>query len=108
MLIGSILWFLLVLWVFGLELFTAPWVARIPQPDAVGRVLGFFIMILAAFTTIAGSLAMLRRGSRQTAWAGAIVALIPCFGPCYGLLIPFAIWAITILRRKEVSSRFRG
>ncbi len=38
----------------------------------------------------------------------AIVAVIPCLGPCCLLGIPFGAWALGIMARPEVQSRFES
>jgi hypothetical protein len=108
LLVGSLLWFLMVVWVAGIQFFARGHLARLPQAEAVGEVFGFFFMALLAVATIAGAISMINRQSKQNAWAGAIVALIPVCGPCYGLLIPFAIWAIIVLCRSDVRASFRS
>lgn len=108
LLVGASLWFLMVLWVAGIHLFARGLLARLPQPEAVGELLGMFFMALLAVSTIAGAISMINRQSKQNAWAGAIVALIPVCGPCYGLLIPFAIWAIIVMCRSDVKASFRS
>ena len=37
---------------------------------------------------------------------GAILAVIPCIGPCYLLGIPFGIWALIALNRPGVREVF--
>lgn len=108
LLVGSLLWFLMVVWVAGIHLFARGLLARLPQPEAVGEVFGMFFMALLAVATIAGAISMINRQSKRNAWAGAIVALIPVCGPCYGLLIPFAIWAIIVMCRSDVKASFRS
>jgi hypothetical protein len=41
------------------------------------------------------------------AWTAAVASVIPCCSPCYVLGIPFGIWAIILLQKPEVRSRFR-
>jgi hypothetical protein len=38
---------------------------------------------------------------------GAILAVIPCIGPCYLLGIPFGIWALIALHKPGVKEDFR-
>jgi len=107
LLVGSILWFLLVVWVAGLQLIARESLVRLPQPNAVGEVIGFVLMSLLPVLTITGAVSMLNRQSFRWAWIGACVALIPACGPCYGFLIPFAIWAIVLLWCRDVKESFR-
>mgnify|MGYP007050631440 CR=1 FL=1 len=41
------------------------------------------------------------------AMTSAIIAVIPCCGPCYCLAIPLGIWALVVLAKPEVKSAFR-
>ncbi len=38
----------------------------------------------------------------------AVIAVIPCLGPCCLLGIPFGAWALAVLARPEVQSRFES
>jgi hypothetical protein len=64
------------------------------------------ILLVASILVVyaAGQMKRLRR--YQVAFAGAIVAAIPCFGPCCLLGIPFGIWALVVLNRPDVRSAF--
>lgn len=108
LLVGSMLWFLMVVCVVGLQMFAVGALASLPPEQALGELVGYLLMTLMPVATIAGAISMIKRQSKQTAWAGAIVALIPVCGPCYGLLIPFAIWAMIVMRRNEVSAQFNA
>ena len=46
--------------------------------------------------------------SYSMAMAAAIIACIPCCGPCYLLGIPFGIWSIVVLTNDEVKRAFRS
>lgn len=65
-------------------------------------VLPFFCQLL----TILGSIAMLARKQIWLAWAGTVTALFPFCGPCLGLSMPFAIWAMILLQRPAVVNAF--
>jgi hypothetical protein len=107
LLVGSVLWFLVVVLVAGQHMITREVLVRLPQPNAVGELTGFVLMSLLPVVTITGAVSMLNRQSFRWAWTGACVALIPACGPCYGFLIPFAIWAIVLLWCRDVKESFR-
>lgn len=48
---------------------------------------------------ILGALSFMRGGSGALAWAGLVLASIPCCSPWVVLGMPFAIWAITMMRK---------
>jgi hypothetical protein len=55
-----------------------------------------------------GAISMLRLKPRWAALAGAWAALIPLFGPCYVLSIPFGMWALIVLFKPEVIATFQS
>ena len=56
---------------------------------------------------LVSAIKMRRLRSYSLAKTGAILAMIPCFGPCYLLGIPFGIWAIIVLNKPGVAEEFR-
>ena len=108
LLVGSIIWLLMVVWVAGIKVFGGDLLDRLPREEAVGELVGYILMTLLPAATIVGAGSMLTRQSRRSAFAGTIVALIPACGPCYGLLFPFAIWAIVVMRRSDVRDQFKS
>ena len=104
--VGSVLWFLVNVWFVGLQLLTTNVLIRLPQPDAVGYLIGYALGSMLPILTLTGAVSMLNRNSYRWAWTGACVALITC-GPCYGFLVPFAIWAIVLLLCRDVKESFR-
>ena len=66
-------------------------------------------MLLVASCFVAfGAWKMQRLESFSLAFSSAVVAAIPCVGPCCLLGIPFGIWAIVVLNRPDVRSAFRS
>lgn len=65
------------------------------------------ISIAYSLMLVSGSFSMVRRGSYVWAVATSILAMVPLLGPCYGLSIPFGIWALVVLRRPAVRDSFR-
>lgn len=57
---------------------------------------------------IYGALQMRRLKGYTLSFSAALLAAIPCLGPCCLLGIPFGVWAIVILRRPDVRSTFRS
>src|SRR5262245_4034944 len=53
-----------------------------------------------------GAYLMKQLSSLGHAKAAAIVACIPCVGPCCLLGIPFGAWALTVLGQEEVAKSF--
>lgn len=53
-----------------------------------------------------GALKMKGLQSYGLANTGAILALIPCCGPCVCVGIPLGIWALVVLRKPEVRASF--
>ena len=55
----------------------------------------------------AGAVRMAQLKNYRLAMTAAILAVIPCIGPCYLLGIPFGIWALVVLRDPVVWYAFR-
>jgi hypothetical protein len=68
---------------------------------------GVAILLASAYCAF-GALQMKNLKSFDQARTAAIVACIPCLGPCCLLGIPFGAWALTILGRPEVRSHFES
>lgn len=64
------------------------------------------LLLIASGFVLFASIQMRQRRSYALAYAGAVVAAIPCVGPCCLLGIPFGIWALVVLHRPEVRSEF--
>jgi len=73
-----------------------------------GQIGSILVPVLCQLLAILGSIAMIRRKQIGTAWTGAVSATFPLCGPCFGLSIPFAIWAIVLLQRPSVAASFRA
>jgi len=56
---------------------------------------------LVSLTVLAGAIAMFRQNPRWLALTGAWAAVIPLFGPCFILSIPFGIRALVVLFKPE-------
>jgi hypothetical protein len=62
----------------------------------------------ASLFTFWGGLQMQKLRNYDLARNAAVVAAIPCLGPCCLLGIPFGIWAYTVLGRPEIRSAFES
>ncbi len=71
---------------------------------AVFSVIGL-IMSVVVFM---GASKMKNAESYGFAMAAAIIAMIPCLGPCCLLGLPFGIWALVVLMKPEVKAAFQG
>jgi len=74
----------------------------------IGQVGSVVVPVVCQLLTIFGSVAMIARKQLGLAWAGAVTGLFPFCGPCLGLSIPFAIWAIVLLQRSAVVAAFQA
>ncbi len=71
---------------------------------AVFSVIGL-IMSVVVFM---GASKMKNAESYGFAMAAAIIAMIPCLGPCCLLGLPFGIWALVVLMKPEEKAAFQG
>jgi len=64
-------------------------------------------IVVANVVVLAGAIQMTRLRSFGLARTAAILAIIPCIGPCYLLGIPFGIWALVVLHDPAIRHSFR-
>lgn len=64
------------------------------------------LLVIASIFVLYGAIQMKQLKDYQTARSAAIVALIPCLGPCCLLGIPFGIWALVVLSKPDVKNAF--
>lgn len=74
--------------------------------QSFGAVSNVIVLLTSAFV-IYGALQMMRLQNFGMAMGSAIVAMIPCFGPCCCLGIPVGIWALVLLNKPEIKASFR-
>jgi uncharacterized membrane protein YhaH (DUF805 family) len=77
-----------------------------PALKIIVRTIWGLVILLASGFVFWGALQMKNLRNYQTAQAAAIVAVIPCVGPCCVLGISFGAWAIAVLSRPEVKAAF--
>lgn len=65
------------------------------------------VLLIAAIFVLYGSIKMKSMTNYGLAKATAIVAMIPCIGPCCLLGIPFGIWTFIVLSKPNVRDAFR-
>ncbi len=66
------------------------------------------VLIAASGFVLYGSIAMRRLQNYRLSRMAAMVAAIPCVGPCCLLGIPFGIWAFVVLGKPEVQQAFEN
>ncbi|MBX5480632.1 MAG: hypothetical protein IRZ16_02110 [Myxococcaceae bacterium] len=76
------------------------------QMSSKGGVFSNIIVLLTSGFTIFGAMNMMKLRSFGLSMAAAIVAMLPCFGPCCCLGLPIGIWALVVLNKPEVKSAF--
>ncbi|MBW3600287.1 MAG: hypothetical protein KY475_23845 [Planctomycetes bacterium] len=77
------------------------------NPPPPRELLGFYVTAsIAPALSLYGAICTLRRERYPIAMTGAFCLCIPLFGPCGGLTIPLGVWALVLLRRKEVRQTF--
>ena len=66
------------------------------------------LQILIAILILVGAIKMKSLRSYEFAFAAAILSVIPCINPCCGWILSliFGIWAMVVLARPEVKSKF--
>ena len=70
------------------------------------RLVWGILMLASSVVILLGGINMLRLRKYDVCRLGAILAFIPCVGPCYLLGVPFGVWAIIVLNRPEVRDAF--
>lgn len=64
------------------------------------------VVLAVNLTILSSAINMLNFRNYRFCMIGSCLGLIPCCGPCYVLGIPFAVWNLTVLDRKEVKALF--
>lgn len=87
--------------------------ARLPQQRGMPaeikisvRIGWTMLMLVAHVVIFAGAIRMKQLRSRGFAMVACILALVPCFGPCFVLGIPFGIWGLVALTDQTVKRAF--
>jgi len=70
------------------------------------RLIWWFAILAASAYCIYGAWQMKSLKNFAQARTAAVVAVIPCLGPCCLLGIPFGAWALAVLARPEVQCQF--
>ena len=70
-----------------------------------GMFINAFVLLTSALV-IYGSTQMMKLKNFGLSMAAAIIAMIPCFGPCCCLGLPVGIWALVVLNKPEVKASF--
>ena len=83
---------------------------RIPIPRTttiIVRMAWGLLLAAASAFVLFGAIKMKDKSNLGLARASAIVALVPCVGPCFILGIPFGIWALLVLNKHNVQQSFQ-
>ncbi len=91
-----------------------PFAGNAPPPDesmkvvimiagVIGGLVGVTLDVLVAF----GAYNLQKLTRYPFAMTGAIIACIPCCGPCLVFGIPFGIWALVLLNDSRIRPHFR-
>src|SRR5262245_18448140 len=76
------------------------------EPQSAVAIVFVIANLFVCALVLFGAVSMLRLRPRWGALVGAWAALIPLFGPCYLIAIPFGIWALFVLYRPDVIAAF--
>jgi hypothetical protein len=79
-----------------------------PTLKVVVRTIWAFVLLAASGYVFWGALQMKQLTNYSLAKTAAIVACVPCLGPCCLLGIPFGAWALNVLGRPEVMKSFEN
>jgi hypothetical protein len=72
-----------------------------------GTVFRQVLVLALSGVTLFGALKMKDLRNFGLSTAAAIIAIIPCIGPCCCMGIPAGIWALVVINKPEVKSAFR-
>ena len=78
---------------------------------AVGTVLSvlfYLVGIALSVVIVVGGLRLRRLRSRGLGLAAAVLAMVPCLGPCCVLGVPIGVWSLVVLSDPEVRRQFEG
>jgi hypothetical protein len=70
-------------------------------------IISVLVALAMSLLILLGARKMQALRSYEFAFIAAILAMIPCLTPCCLIGLPFGIWALMVLRRKEVKSQFK-
>ncbi len=87
---------------------------RLPRPgigitkeEQIGlRAAWEIVMLVANVVILFGAVKMKRLENYRLAKTSAVIAMIPCVGPCCLAGIPFGFWAMVVLNNPEVADAF--
>lgn len=72
------------------------------------RIVFGLLLIVINVIIFKGGKSMRELENYSSSRLAAILALIPCCGPCYLLGIPFGIWALVVLGDQSVKASFKS
>lgn len=74
--------------------------------EFVGKALSFTLWAISLPIFLVGFWRMRQGRSYGLSMTAAILACIPCFPSCCGIMLPFAIWSLAMMSRPEVKASF--
>lgn len=92
------------------ELFADPNLAQyrplLERAQSVGGFSNVVTLFLSGLTFF-GALKMKNLENFNLSLAAAIIAILPCVGPCCCLGLPVGIWSLVVINKPEVKAAFR-
>ena len=76
--------------------------------EATVQIIAHVGFMLLDIVVIFGSYNILKLKNKAMAMTGAIIACVPCCGPCWFVSIPFGIWALVVINDPHVSRAFKS
>ena len=80
--------------------------AEAEQVQLLVRAIWSFVILVASCFCLWSGINMVRVRGYGICRFGAILAVVPCVGPCCLIGIPFGIWALVVLSKPEVRASF--
>jgi hypothetical protein len=84
----------------------APYRPLLERAQSVGGFSNVIVLLLSGLTFF-GALKMKNLENFNLSMAAAIIALLPCVGPCCCLGLPVGIWSLVVLNKPEVKAAFK-
>ncbi len=83
------------------------WLKQSMGTSSATNIITNIVVLLTSGLVIFGATKMLKLQSFGLAMASAIVAMVPCLGPCCCVGLPVGIWALVVLNKPEVKAAFQ-
>lgn len=83
------------------------WLKQSMVASSVTSLIADAVVLLTSGFVIFGATRMLKLQSFGLVMASAIVAMVPCLGPCCCIGAPVGLWALLVLNKPEVKAAFQ-